>query len=126
MPPSEPELPPLQPSIPPPSGALSPTPDPETRKGLRDYTSSEGADERVLHINFGFFRYGTNDKAHAAAIVLSMALLLVIVLLMAAGLFSTEAAWKDKLFGWLGTAFTFVSGVAVGKAVPELSEKRDE
>lgn len=52
--------------------------DNDTKKGLNDYTGFS-ADERVLYINLGFFKYGTDDKKHAAAIVFAFILLTIIV-----------------------------------------------
>jgi len=45
---------------------------------MNDYTGSE-AENRVLHINLWFFKYGTNDKTHAAAMVLSLLLFITII-----------------------------------------------
>jgi hypothetical protein len=66
------------PDIPSP-GPLSEEPDPETKKGY-DWTGRE-AHDRVIFLDFGFFKYGTNDKAHAAAIILSLCILVVIVII---------------------------------------------
>jgi hypothetical protein len=100
--------------IPPPSGHLSEKPDAATRKGLRDFTGPD-AENRVLYINAGFFRYGTDDKAHAASIALSMVLLLVALLVMVVGLFSSNVVWLEKMQAWIGSAFLFVAGVAIGR-----------
>ncbi len=108
--------------IKPPSN-LAPKPDKDTRKELDDLTGTE-ATGRVLFINIGFFRYGTDDKIHAAAIVLSMVLLIMIVgvLLRASG---QESAWNDKVFNWLGGAFLFVAGIALGKGGSDHRPKHD-
>ena len=90
---------------------VSPVPDRDTKKGMSDYTGPS-ADERVLHINVGFFKYGTNDKAHAAAMVLSLLLFASIAVLL---IFGMQHEWADKVFTWLGSAFLFVTGVAIGK-----------
>lgn len=99
--------------IPPPANVSS-QPDKATKKGLSDYTGN-AADERVLHINLWFFKYGTNDKAHAAAIVFSLILLMMIIGIMTyGGTSGANAAWADKMFNWLGGTFLFISGVALG------------
>lgn len=79
-------------------------------KAAQDFTAPK-AEQRVLYVNFRFFKYGTNDKTHAAAIVLSS-----ILLLMIAGLvfFSEPTEMTEKAFGWLGSTFTFVTGIALG------------
>jgi hypothetical protein len=104
--------------IPPPSGDLSERPDQYTS---RDWTGP-AADNRVLHINLPFLKYGTSDKAHAAAIVLSLVLLAVIIFLSFIGIFSHETSWLDKIFTWLGSTFVFVAGVAVGRSTSSPSE----
>jgi hypothetical protein len=100
---------------------LSPTPDEATRTGLSDYTGGS-ADKRVLHINFGIFKYGTDDKAHAAALVFALILLIALLGIVVAGFNTENAAWADKCFGWLGSAFLFVAGVALGKGSAKKSE----
>jgi hypothetical protein len=103
------------PQIPPPSSGLSTVPDKDTKKGLPDYTARE-APERVLHINLWFFKYGTNDKAHAAALVLSVLLLSIIVgVIIFINSEGAASEWADRVFGWLGSAFMFISGIALGK-----------
>ncbi len=100
--------------IKPPSN-LSTTPDRATRRAQSDFTGKDARD-RVLYINIWFLRYGTNDKAHAAAIVLSMVLLLALLGLVFFGTHSGDAAWNDRAFSWLSGAFLFVAGVALGKS----------
>ncbi len=97
--------------IPPPEN-VSPVPDEATRRGLSDYTS-EAADNRVLRLNLGFLKYGTSDQTHAAAIVLSMFLLLCMAGVLIFNI-NTETGWRA--FQWLGSAFLFVAGVAVGRS----------
>lgn len=78
---------------------------------MNDYTGSE-ADNRVLHINLGIFKYGTNDKTHAAAMVISLLLFLTIVGVLILG---DGGDWSKEAFRWLGSTFLFVTGVALGK-----------
>jgi hypothetical protein len=68
----------MKPPAIPPLGNVSDRPDKETQKGLKDFTSPE-AEKRVLFINLGFLRYGTDDKAHAASIILSALLFFAVV-----------------------------------------------
>lgn len=97
----------------PPLGNVPTAPDAETRKGLNDFTG-DGAPNRVLHINFGFFKYGTDDKGHAAALVLSM---LLLGLTGIAGLIAPDDEWTKTLLQMLGSAFTLVAGVAIGQGI---------
>lgn len=96
--------------IPPPDNVPS-TPDPATRKGL---TGPDGTPNRVLYINLGIFRYGTDDKVHAGAIALSLILLLSIMVVVIWGMFTANLSWADKTFSWLGSAFLFTAGIALG------------
>lgn len=102
---------------------LSPDPDQATRKGLNDFTG-KNAEGRVLSINVWFLKYGTDDKAHAAALLLSLILLAILigVLIRADG---SQSVWNDKVFSWLGSAFLLVAGIAIGKG-GETPAKRDE
>jgi len=106
--------------IPPPEN-LSPTPDEATKTGLSDYTGGS-ANKRVLHINLGIFKYGTDDKSHAAALVFALILLIALLGIVIAGFHVENAAWADKCFGWLGSAFLFVAGVALGKSSSKRSD----
>ena len=108
--------------IPPPANTPR-KPDKDTKKGIRDYTGPS-ADNRVLHINVGFFKYGTDDKTHAAAIVLSLLLFLTIVGVL---IFGNGGAWSVEAFRWLGGAFLFTAGVAIGKGGEDsASSQRDD
>ena len=82
---------------------------------MNDFTGSE-ADNRVLHINCGIFKYGTNDKTHAAALVLALLLFIAIAGVL---IFGDGNEWCREAFRWLGGAFLFVAGVAVGKGGEE-------
>ena len=106
---------------------VSPIPDEATRRRKPDYTTRTDADDRVLFINLRFFRYGTNDKAHAAALVLSLILLLTIIALIFVGPRHAEGQWDDKAFSWLGGAFLFIAGVALGgsRVAPRAHESED-
>lgn len=106
---------PLPPNIKAPEGDLSPTPDLYTKTNP-DFAAGENAANRVLHIDWKWFRYGTDDKGHAAALVLSMVLLAVSVFVIVVGLIWPQSEWLETVFKWLGGAFLFVSGVAIGKS----------
>ena len=85
-----------------------------------DFTSDTAA-SRVLYLNWRWFRYGTDDQGHAAALMLSVLLLFVIGVVIIAGLLmehsDQSAMWMDRVFTWLGGAFLFVAGVAIGKSI---------
>lgn len=78
---------------------------------MNDFTGT-AADNRVLHINLGIFKYGTSDRTHAAALVLSLLLFGSIVGVL---IFGNGGEWAKEAFRWLGSSFLFVSGVALGK-----------
>ena len=99
--------------IPPPEGDLSDVPDKATKSGL-DMTGP-AAHNRILFIDFGFFKYGTDDKTHAGSIFLSLLLLLIALLVMIIGLFSAQPEWLERVLSLVWSAFMFVAGVAIGR-----------
>jgi hypothetical protein len=103
----------------PPPEILPPTnvsskPDAATKTGLVDFTGPS-APKRVLYVNLGILRYGTNDKVHAAALILSFVLLMALFGVVITGFYLKETGWAERAFTWLGNAFLFIAGVAVGK-----------
>jgi len=105
--------------IPPPPVSGGDTPDQYTRASP-DYSGDDPAENRVLHIRTKFFRYGINDKTQAAAIVLSFVLLLSALIVAGIATLQSfaghEAKWVDTLVTWIGNAFLFTAGVALGKS----------
>ncbi|MFL6844714.1 MAG: hypothetical protein ACJ8ER_07525 [Allosphingosinicella sp.] len=81
----------------------------------RDYTATS-ADRRVLRINLGIIRYGTDDKTQGAAVVFSLLLFCAICLVMILGSIEADREWFERVLQWLGSAFFFVMGVAIGKS----------
>ena len=86
------------------------------RTGIKDYTGDGNAENRAFHINLGFFKYGTDDKVHGAAMVFSIILLLIIVGVIG---FGDGSAWGVKIFNWVSGAFLFTAGIALGKGVSD-------
>lgn len=111
-------------SIPSPPPEISGVPDRDTKKGLPDYTNGSGAPGRVLHINIPCFSYGTNDRGHAAAIFLSIVLLVMMMLCFAATLIKPEAPALDRILTILSSTFTLTVGIAVGRG-SLVTEKAD-
>lgn len=90
------------------------SPDQYTQRGL-DMTAPY-AEHRVFFIDTKRFKYGTKDQGHAAAVVLSAALLIIIsifgaVILLKGGNISD--------LGFLMSPFSLVAGVAIGKSISE-------
>lgn len=105
------------PPIPEPNTGTTSEPDAYTAQAP-DYTKSEGAQDRVFFINLGIFKYGTKDKAHGASVLFGLIIVLLIIGVIIAGFAFHDPAnggWIDKVFSWLGNAFLFIMGVAVGK-----------
>lgn len=99
--------------------------DKETKKGLADQTGLS-ADGRVLYINLIFFRYGTDDKAHAAALVFCFLLLFLIAIIIIYGARCTNSTWFDKVFSGILNAFLFISGIALGTRGSHKSKKSND
>lgn len=74
-----------------------------------------GAPNQVFKLSFKGVSYGTDDKGHAASIVLAVMLLALMLIFGIGGMF-IERTWMPDVFKFLGTAFTFVAGVAIGKS----------
>ena len=83
---------------------------------VKDFTGDEPVADRVLAINLPFFKYGTSDRFQGAAILLALSLLLLITGLFVWSFLSEIPDNRfDKIFGWLGSAFLLVMGVAIGR-----------
>jgi peptidoglycan/LPS O-acetylase OafA/YrhL len=102
----------------------SPVPDKYTKKEPA-HTSPE-ADGRVFYISLLFARYGTDDKSHGAAVLLSILTLAVIFVLICIGVKTGVTPWLDRAFTWLGSAFLFLAGVAVGRTPPKNGKPEDK
>lgn len=89
------------------------TPDADTATGPTFIP--DGAPHQILRINLRFFNYGTDDKPHAASLLLSFMIGFLLLVLFGIGAF-VESAWISEALKILGTAFTFTAGVAIGKS----------
>jgi hypothetical protein len=105
-------------------GNLPEAPDSETALGL-DWTGDRPAAQRVLYLNFGFFKYGTDDKAHAAAILLSIGLLAALFIISLTAIFSPNAPMFERAINIFGNAFLFVAGVAIGQRFTDKTKDDD-
>jgi hypothetical protein len=101
-------------------GNLPEAPDSETALGL-----DRPAAQRVLYLNFGFFKYGTDDKAHAAAILLSIGLLAALFIISLTAIFSPNAPMFERAINIFGNAFLFVAGVAIGQRFTDKTKDDD-
>jgi len=80
----------------------------------------EGSGEgQVFHFDRFGIKYGTDDKGHAAALILSVCLLGAALLVSVGGIISSfsskDLKWMEIL-SWIGNAFLFTAGIAVGKS----------
>lgn len=92
--------------------ATSDAPDKDTQKGPT-YIKG-GAPDQVFRIDLKWFAYGTDDKPHAASLLLSLMLGFLLLSVFVIGLF-VDRVWVPDAIKILGTAFTFTAGVAIGK-----------
>ncbi len=80
-----------------------------------------------MHVNTRWFKYGTDDKTLASAMVLSALLLLsalVMSIIGAVVAFSGhDEKWLETIVTWIGNAFLFTAGIAVGKGGKDISRR---
>ena len=88
------------------------TPDQDTQTGPTYIP--DGAPHQVFRVNLKWFSYGTDDKPHAASLLLSLLIGFLLFVVLFVGLVS-DRAWIPDAITILGTAFTFTAGVALGK-----------
>lgn len=74
------------------------------------------APNQVLHLRLLGVSYGTDDKSHAAAIILSIVLFGFWAVTVAIGFFVEEPNWFEGLIASQLSAFLFVAGVAIGQS----------
>jgi hypothetical protein len=114
--------------IPPPPSGISSFPDRYTRKSP-DFTGPF-AENRVFHVSTTWLKYGTDDKGHAASIILSALLLLVAILvgiMCVIGMFSGQDGKSlNALVTWIGNAFLFTAGLAIGKGGKDSKRDQDD
>jgi|GEM_PF-2056275 len=92
-------------------------PDIETEKA--DIYTEGKAHGQVLHCRLGtWFAYGTDDKIHAGALVLSFVLLGTIGLIALLGLFPCLKINTDIL-NMLGNALLLAIGAAIGRSTAQ-------
>lgn len=89
-------------------------PDRETKLGLPDQTGKGAADGRVMHVNLGFFKFGTDDKAQAVAFILTV---LMLGILTALAIWGQDTDQAKAFAGLLEKAVLITIGVAVGQSI---------
>jgi len=73
------------------------------------------APNQVFRLNLHILSYGTDDKSHAAALILSI-MLGILMLCLFIGRIFIDRAWIPDALQILGPAFTLVAGVAIGQS----------
>lgn len=103
-----------KPKITPPPEDTPSVPDSATLKNP-DFTGPS-AENRVLHLSLRSFKYGTDDKAHAASLVATGSLLVVIIGITICGAFASETAQPliSDVIKYLFNALMLSLGVALG------------
>lgn len=106
----------------PPAAVNSEDPDKYTQTG--PLFIPNGAPHQVFRFCRWGVEYGTDDKGHAASIILSVSLLFLLLFLFVVGALA-DRPWVSDALTIIGTAFTFTAGVAIGKG-SEAGKKKDE
>lgn len=98
-------------------------PDKYTKSGKQFFDG--GAPDQIFRFEKFGICYGTDDKAHAAAIILSMVIGgLLLALFLIGAIF--DRAWIGDAIQILGTAFTLTIGVAIGQGTSGNSTSEEE
>ncbi|MEO0484766.1 MAG: hypothetical protein AAF092_02505 [Pseudomonadota bacterium] len=103
-----------------------PLPDAKTKLGLPDDQTGKEAKGRIFFINLGLVRYGSTDKAHGAAVFLSLLLFVLLCALLILMVVYPENDSLGRFFDWLSGAFLVIAGVAIGRNPPPKNEDIDE
>ena len=103
-----------------------PSPDETTKLGLPDDQTGPKAQGRVFYINLGLVRYGSTDKAHGAAVLLSLLLFLLLASVLLLTVYFPENALLERIFDWLSGAFLVIAGVAIGRNPPSAEKDENE
>ena len=100
------------------SGVVAPKAGPDTPDKATSrapcFTNGDGAGQ-VFHFHGLGINYGTDDKGHAAALILSVLCLVTILLLATLYALSPASGLADPIKA-LSTAFVFIAGIAIGKS----------
>ena len=83
-----------------------------------------GAPNQVFKFEKFGISYGTDDKSHAAAILLSIVIGMLLLAIFAIGAF-VERSWIPDALKILGSAFTFTAGVAIGQGTSKKNENSE-
>ena len=75
------------------------------------------APNQVFHFKFLGMSYGTDDKTHAAAMCLSLLMLLIVMTCLIAGSIVKDRTGIEQILNFIGPAFLITIGVAIGKSV---------
>lgn len=89
-------------------------PDSATKKG--PFTHGDG-DGQVFHFKGLGISYGTDDKGHAASLVLSVLLFSGLLVCLGFGTWGSNSTFVLEIGKVIGNAFLFVSGIAIGKSI---------
>ena len=87
---------------------------PDAKTGSDAVFFEGGAPGQVFKFQRWGVSYGTDDKGHLAALVLSLLILILLAVVFTGGFF-VDRGWITDAIKLLGPAFTFVAGVAIGK-----------
>ena len=103
----------------PPPPPQSKFPDGATKKS--PFTKGEG-DGQVFHFQKWGLSYGTDDKGHAASLILSVLLFIGLILCLILGAYGNNSTFVLEIAKVMGSAFLIVAGIAVGKSIEHRKE----
>ncbi|WP_156405386.1 hypothetical protein [Sphingomonas sp. Root710] len=92
----------------------SPVPDDDTKLGIPDHTGPGKAGGRVLRLNLGIVKFGTDNTTQAIALLLSV---LVLALIMIIVFWGPGTPQSNDLLSALKNILLITIGVAVGNGI---------
>lgn len=99
------------------SPTVSATPDKDTQR-FPDMTEP-GSPGRVFGFDFMGFKYGSSDKLHSAAFLLSILMVVAVIILAVISMFAKNGEAASDAVQTLGQVLILTIGVAIGRGASE-------
>lgn len=89
-------------------------------------SGDDNAPGRVFKIDLWRVKYGSSDKAHGSALLLSLLLFCLLAVTLALSVTYPDNTLLERIFDWLGGAFLVIAGVAIGRNPPKYEKDEED